>query len=175
VLLIGQTREEIGASEYLAACHGEVAGAPPRLDLDEAARLVEFLVTVARAGLPLSAHDCSDGGLAVALAECSILATGGPLGLEATVESETSVAATLFGESQSRVVMSCDPSDTDAIIALAATHDLPAARLGTVREAGDRFVVRAGERTIDLAPSEMGDVYDAALPRRMQSQIGLTG
>ncbi len=175
VLLIGRTREEIGASEYLAACHGKVAGPPPQIDLDEAARLVEFLVGAARAGLSLSAHDCSDGGLAVALAECAILATGGPLGLEASVESEASVAATLFGESQSRVVMSCDSGDTDALIALAQKHDLAVARLGTVRKAKDRFVVSTGERTIDLAPGDMRDVYDAALPRRMQSQLGLTG
>ncbi len=175
VLLIGRTREEIGASEYLAACHGRVAGAPPRLDLDEAVRLNEFLITLARAGLALSAHDCSDGGLAVTLAECAILATGGPLGLEATLESGTSEAAALFGESQSRVVVSCDAGDTDAIIALATKHDLPVARLGTVGGTEDRFVLRVGERTIDLAPSEMGGVYDAALPRRMQSQVGLTG
>lgn len=175
VLLIGRTREEIGGSEYLAACHGEVAGPPPQLDLDEAARLIAFLVAVARAGLPLSAHDCADGGLAVALAECAILAAGGPLGVEATVESDVSVAAALFGESQSRVVMSCDPADTDAIIALAGKHDLAVARLGSVGGSGDRFVLSTGERTIDLAPNEMREVYDSALPRRMQSQIGLTG
>lgn len=175
VLLVGQTREEIGASEYLAACHGEVAGAPPELDLDEAARLIELLVTVAQAGLALSAHDCSEGGLAVALAECAILASDGPLGLEASVESDVSVAATLFGESQSRAVVSCDPGDTDAIIALGRKYDLPVARIGTVQSTEDRFIVRAGERTIDLAPDEMRGVYEAALPRRMQSQIGLTG
>ena len=122
-----------------------------------------------------SRNDCADGGLAVALAECAILAAGGPLGLEAAVESDVSVAAALFGESQSRVVMSCDPADTDAIIALAGKHDLAVARLGTVGGSGDRFVLSTGERTIDLAPNEMREVYDSALPRRMQSQIGLTG
>ena len=108
-------------------------------------------------------------------AECAILASDGPLGLEASVESDVSVAATLFGESQSRVVVSCDPGDTDAIIAVGRKYDLPVARIGTVRSTEDRFIVRAGERTIDLAPDEMRGVYEAALPRRMRSQIGLTG
>jgi phosphoribosylformylglycinamidine synthase II len=175
VLLVGQTREELGGSEYLAACHGVVVGSPPRLDLDEAARLIEFLCDAAGERLLTSAHDCSDGGLIVALAECAILATHGPLGLDATVESETGAAAALFAESQSRVIVSCAASDVEALSALAAKHDLPLARIGTVRDAQQRFIVRAGARTIDLEPGRMAEVYDAALPRRMQSQMGFTG
>ncbi|MBI4003632.1 MAG: phosphoribosylformylglycinamidine synthase subunit PurL [Candidatus Omnitrophica bacterium] len=73
ILLLGETREELGGSEYLATIHGRKAGKPPRVDLKAERALQEFMVEAASRGLVKSAHDCSDGGLAVAIAESCIM------------------------------------------------------------------------------------------------------
>jgi len=72
VLLLGEMRGELGGSEYLATIHGEVLGAPPRCDLDLEKKVIDSLLEAIRAGAVSSAHDCSDGGLAIALAECCV-------------------------------------------------------------------------------------------------------
>lgn len=178
VWLVGSCREELGASEYLAVLHGTVAGRPPSIDLAEASRLVDFLVEGARRGVLRSAHDCSDGGLAVALAECAILARAGPVGVEIDVPDHVttglSPAAAYFGESQNRVVVSVESEAGDELRTLAEEHELPLARLGLVGPPGGRFRMAAAERTVDLAVDRVREVYDAALPRRMEDQAGLT-
>ncbi len=73
IVLLGEPTDEIGGSEYLHAIHGLVAGAPPRCDLEKERVLIEALLESITAGTVRSAHDCSDGGLAVALAECAIM------------------------------------------------------------------------------------------------------
>jgi phosphoribosylformylglycinamidine synthase len=174
ILLIGETRDELGASEFLSACHGIVAGRPPAVDLDEAGRLVDFLVEAAARGLLLSAHDCSDGGLAVALAECAIEARGGPLGLEAELAGHVPAAAAFFGESQSRVVLSCEVERVDSVTELAGELGLPIASIGRVGSPGECFRFSAGGLIIDVEIDEAADVYRSALPRRMEKQAGLT-
>ena len=174
VLLVGRTRDELGASEYLAACHGLVGGHPPEIDLDEAKRLVEFLVAAARGRLLRSAHDCADGGLAVALAECALGGPNGPLGLDAEAPGDVPPAAALFGESQSRVVLSCERAKAEAIATLAGEHGLCAAVIGKVGAPGGRFRLTAAGISIDLDPSRIGDVFESALPRRMEREAGLT-
>jgi phosphoribosylformylglycinamidine synthase len=174
VLLIGETQDELGASEYLAVCHGLVAGQPPAIDLDEAKRLVDFLVSAASRRLLLSAHDCSDGGLAVALAECVIREHLPALGVEAALASEIPAAAALFGESQSRVVLSCAAAAVDDILELASRHGLRAAAIGTVGEPGGTFRLSAGSRTIEVDATHLAEVYESALPRRMEKEAGLT-
>lgn len=176
VWLAGTTRDEIGASEYLSACHGVVAGPPPSLDLEEASRLVDFLLAAAGADLVVSAHDCSDGGLAVALAESALSARDGPHGVRCVVSGgeELSPAAALFGESQSRVVLSADPDDGPGLRRIADEHGIPLARIGQVGEPGGRFRLSAAGRDLDIAMREIRDVYESALPRRMEDQAGLT-
>ncbi|MFV1986823.1 MAG: phosphoribosylformylglycinamidine synthase subunit PurL [Gemmatimonadota bacterium] len=179
VLVLGTTRDEIGASEYLAACHGLIAGAPPELDLDEAASLIDLLVDAAQTGLLRSAHDCSDGGLAIALAECAMLADDGSVGLQAdldavTTDGDVSPAALWFGESQSRVVVSCAPEQAADLVELAARHGVPMASIGTVGERSDDWVVRGGGHEVETAVADLRHIYENALPRRMREQAGLT-
>jgi len=174
ILLIGRTREEIGGSDYLAVVHGLVAGPPPDIDLDEAARLVDFLVEAAREGLLRSAHDCSDGGAAVTLAEASLLAAGGPRGLTARLPTGPAPAAGLFGESQNRVVASCRPPDLERLGELCSARDLQMHHIGTVGDAGARFRLTAGDRTIDVPIARIVETWDRALPRRMEHEAGLT-
>ncbi len=178
ILLVGRTGEELGGSQYLAAVHGVVAGAPPTLDLAEAARLVDFLVEAAVRGCLLSAHDVSEGGLTVALAECAVRAEGGPLGIEADAmagsRAGTSAAAALFGESQNRVVLACGPDRAAEVGELARVYDLPLSRLGRVRGPGEPFRLRAGPRRLELDAGELRRIYESALPRRMEEEPGLT-
>jgi phosphoribosylformylglycinamidine synthase len=174
VVLVGETREEIGGSEYLAAVHGLVAGPPPSIDLDEAARLVTFLGACAAAGLLRSAHDCSDGGAAVALAEAALLADDGPLGVEAELPGDVAPAAALFGESQNRVVVSCNPARVGDLQRTCEAHGLACRHIGTVGDRDGRLRITAGARTIELPIAEVQAVFDNALPRRMEDEAGLT-
>ena len=136
--MAGVTRDEIGGSEYLAACHGLVAGLPPAVDLEEASALIDVLVEGAADGAFVSAHDCSDGGLAVALAEGA--RCGRRAGRSATPPISTgrppgptvSEAARWFGESHSRVVLTCRPGAGERITAHGRRHGVPVARIGTV-------------------------------------------
>ncbi|MDH3426852.1 MAG: phosphoribosylformylglycinamidine synthase subunit PurL [Gemmatimonadota bacterium] len=173
ILLVGETREEIGGSEYLAVIHDRVAGTPPAIDLDEAARLVEFLVAGAAANLFRSAHDCSDGGMAIALAEAAIGADGGARSIAVELESRCSPAAALFGESQNRVLLSADPARVDAIGDLCVAHGLTWQRIGTVGPVGGNWRCSIGERTIDLPVDDLRRVFERALPRRMEDMAGL--
>ena len=104
IVLLGETREELGASEYLALIHGRVAGAPPVLDLEREKRLQGLCLTAARERLFSSAHDVAEGGLAVALAEACISRPQGALGARVTVAAELR----LWNESPTDVVMQAD-------------------------------------------------------------------
>jgi phosphoribosylformylglycinamidine synthase len=156
IALLGDTLDELGASEYLAAIHGLVAGQVPRLDLHREAAVQRLCRQAIARGLLRSAHDCSDGGLAVALVEsCSgpyglppddaaagAPPCGWPLGARVEVPDAWRAMradAVLFGESQSRIVVSLAPEDWAALEALAGEHGVPVHRLGTT--GGERVVL----------------------------------
>jgi phosphoribosylformylglycinamidine synthase II len=138
VIVLGDNRGELGGSEYLARIHGVVAGEPPALDLDREKALQRLIVELVRAGLVESAHDCADGGVAVALAECSF-DTGG-LGVEVALDRASmsgvpdglAVAATLFGESASRIVVSAIDDAVATVLDRARAAGVPAALVGRV-------------------------------------------
>jgi len=132
IVLLGETREELGASEYLALLHGRVAGAPPLLDLEVEKRLQELCLTAARERLFSSAHDIAEGGLAVALAEACLTRPEGVTGARVTLPGDLRPDALLFGESQSRVLVSLPQAALPCLQALAQTADLPLAVLGEV-------------------------------------------
>jgi phosphoribosylformylglycinamidine synthase II len=136
VWLLGATVEQsastLAGSEYLEAQHGRVAGLP-MVDLHAERRLQRLVLRLHAEGLLLSAHDCSDGGLAVTLAECSIL---GDVGFEGRVEVRARLDAALFGEAQGRIVVSTHPDSfrqgggAARLQDLAREHDVPVVRLG---------------------------------------------
>ncbi len=124
----------LAGSEHLMLAHGEFGGMP-RLDLALEARLQRCVLAGIRAGVITAAHDCSEGGLAVALAECCV---AGDIGLDARgVAAAGRADALLFGEAQSRIVVTVAADDAARLEALAAGHDVPATRIGTV--GGDRL------------------------------------
>ena len=123
VLLLGELGAELGGSEYLKRIHKTKKGAPPKMDLENAKRIHAAVLKFIKQGWVKSAHDCSEGGLAAALAECCI--SNGDALLGATIELPVSAAA-LFGETQSRIVLSATPANAAKILA----SGLPVARLG---------------------------------------------
>jgi phosphoribosylformylglycinamidine synthase len=141
VALLGTTHDELGGSEYLKSIHGQVTGHAPALDLDAEVRLQQFLVTAIRSGWIKSAHDCSDGGLAVALFESCIGADDKLWGVDIDFsESPIRADSLLFGESQSRIVISFDPDYRVAIEKSAVEQDVPFEFIGSVTDS-DRFVL----------------------------------
>ena len=126
----------LGGSTYLAAIHGIVAGRPPTLDLARERALQRLLLEASAADLVRSAHDCSDGGLGVALAECCVWSGlglhGEPIGEETAYRVRLAALAALFGEAPSRVVVSAPPDQWTALVARAAEAGVPLARLGVV-------------------------------------------
>ena len=160
VVLLGHTREELGASEYLAVVHGLVRGAPPWIDLEAEKRLHRLCLLAAQEHLLRSLHDVGEGGLAVALAECSF---GGPgLGVRVDLEQGVRLDALLFGESQSRMVASLRRRHLGRLRDLARREDVPFTVLGEVRP---RSLV-IGE-VIDLPLEPLRERWRRALERRL--------
>lgn len=179
IWIAGTTRDEIGGSEYLAACHGLVAGLPPALELEEAAALVDFLVEGAADGAFASAHDASDGGLAVALAECAVRAEGGPLGCTVDLDAapagaDVSAAGRWFGESHSRVVLTCRPGAGERIAAHGRRHGVPVARVGVVDGPDRPCRLTGAGHAIAPPAAELARIYEEAIPRRMSEEAGIT-
>jgi phosphoribosylformylglycinamidine synthase II len=159
IYLLGETFPELGGSEFAEVLLGSIGGRPPALDLARERELHEVLQAAARDDLLASAHDCSDGGLAVALAESAI---AGAHGFAVTVPGDLPPHVTLFSESASRAVVSVVPERADELGELAARHGIACGLLG---ETGGPRVVLDGlfEATVE----ELRDVYEGAIPRLM--------
>jgi phosphoribosylformylglycinamidine synthase len=157
VYLLGESFAELGGSEFAETVLGEVAGAPPALDLEVERRLQDMLQEAAARDLLSSAHDCSDGGLAVALAECAIL---GGQGFAATLEGDMPPHVLLFGESASRVVVSVAPEREGSLRGLAATRGVPFLRIGET--GGPRAVI---DGFVDATVTDLTEVWEGAIPR----------
>jgi phosphoribosylformylglycinamidine synthase len=160
IVLLGRTREELGASEYLAVVHGLARGTPPWIDLEAEKRLHRAVLTAARERLLRSAHDVAEGGLAVALAECSFGGAG--LGCRVSIEPGMRVDALLFGESQSRIVVSVRRRHLGRLREISRRDDVPMEVLGEVR--GRSIVV--GE-LLDVPLDTARDRWRRALERRL--------
>jgi phosphoribosylformylglycinamidine synthase len=157
VYLLGESFAELGGSEFAEAVLGIVAGAPPALDLEVERRLQHLVVEAAAADLLASAHDCSDGGVGVALAECAI---GEGHGFAVTLPGDLPAHVLLFGESASRAVVSVSSEHEGSLRGLAATRGVPFQRLGET--GGPRCVI---EGMVDATVEELTDVWESAIPR----------
>ncbi len=168
IVLLGVPTDELGASEYLSWIHGVVAGAPPACDLAGERALIDALLEAIAAGHVKSAHDCSEGGLAVALAECAMGDLDALRGADVDLSAWKSLPerALLFGEAQGRVVLTT--TAVDAVLAIAAAHGVPAQRIGTVRDAADGLTIRIGDRRLHSTLAPLADAYHEAIPRAMR-------
>lgn len=168
ILLLGRNADELGGSEYLKAVHGRVAGDAPRIDLAAERALQRALLEAIRAGLVRSAHDCAEGGLAVTLAESAFADPTAPFGVEVELADDRPLPGLLFGETQSRVIVSCSPADVAEVQRIAGRHGVPVARIGTVGPEGGRFRITAPRGVLDAPIGEMADTFYGAIPRRME-------
>lgn len=167
IVLLGETRAELGGSEFQHVVHGVTEGRPPQLDLAEERRLLDAVYGAIRDGLVRSAHDLSEGGLAAALAESCI---SGRVGASVELASgglRPDVA--LFSESQSRILLTAAPDDAEALVAYVKAAGVPAAVIGTVGAAGGTLRVKLdGEAVLDEHVAELAAVWEDAIPCRMQ-------
>jgi phosphoribosylformylglycinamidine synthase subunit PurL len=163
----------LGASHYLKVVHGQKAGRTPRLSFDLEKKVHAAVLAAIRAGLVKSAHDCSEGGLAVALAE-SCFENG--LGAEVTLPSGPALdkypenaarAALLFGESQSRIILTVAPENADRVLADLAAAGIPHSKLGVV-EGHDLHITAHGKR-LSAPVAELKDLWSTSIPRAMHS------
>ncbi len=169
ILLLGENRTEIGASEYLYRMRdGLVAGVPPRVDLEHERKLQRALVALAENELARSAHDCSEGGLAAALAESALNAAGGPGGVEVELTDDLPPVALFFGETQGRVVVTVAPDRVEEALRLVEDHDVPVTRIGRVGDAGGTFRVRSPRGLLETPIETLAARYFGALPALME-------
>ena len=132
IILLGKTTGHIGGSEYLKRVHGVVAGDAPPIDLLFERTLQTVCLELINKSLLHSAHDLSEGGLAIAIAECCIFDPEKSLGAEIRVELEARPDFYLFGEDQSRIIVSCNSKYTEEIISICSQHNVPAEIIGKV-------------------------------------------
>ncbi len=166
VFLVGETLEELGGSEYLELIHGQVQGLPPVLDLEKEKKVQEAVLCAIEAGLLHSAHDCSDGGLAVALAESCISGPGPHRGADLSLDEPIRPDALLFGESQSRIIVSLPDRHLDAFKAIVNRIGVPITFLGMV--GGDRLKISLPRSSVDVSVATLRRLHRESITRLMR-------
>ena len=158
---------EFGSSEYAKEILGAVWGYPPDLNLEKEATLQRALVAIIQAGLVESAHDCADGGLAVALVESAL---PGGVGLRVTLpKPQTALEFLLFAEDASRVVLSCDPIHLPRIQQVAEEYGVIADVLGETGSDSVEITVD-GQLVISASVAELREAYEGALESALQTE-----
>lgn len=160
IILLGETYAELGGSEYQKWATGSISGRPPQLDLAKEAAVQKLVLDAIRQGLVKSAHDLSEGGLGVALAESCF---GNGIGAAVSLQSDLRSDVLLFSESQSRILLSVAQEQTDAVLALAKERGVPAQVIGTT--GGERLVVNVNGTEVIHAPlADLKAAWKDAIP-----------
>ncbi len=162
IVLLGENKEELGGSEYLKTIYNEERGVPPVIDLKTEKAVQELCLKAIDAGLIQSAHDISEGGLAVCLAESCVLSRD-KLGCRIDLNDELRPDALLFGETQSRIVVSLQVSKLKKFLELAKKKRVPAAVIG--RTGGRNIQIsQRGKRLISLPVRQAFSAWKDAIP-----------
>jgi phosphoribosylformylglycinamidine synthase subunit PurL len=174
IALVGSLQGEVGGSEYLAAEFGREAGRPPALDLAREKAVQETVRRAIRARLLTSAHDCSDGGLAVALAECCMMAPAPSdgskpawLGAAVRVPFPARKDFVLFGEDASRIVVSLPMANVAELEAIAKACGAPVIRLGAV--GGDRLEIQGA---LSVPVADLAHAWRDGIPSVLRRDVG---
>jgi len=177
IILLGDAVEAtplqgLGGSAYLQVVHGKKNGSPPRCDLEVAKTLHTTLIGLIQSGLVKSAHDCSEGGLAVALAESCIsqlIARDTPRLMGAQIDlsqiKDIRLDALLFGETQSRIVISCKALDAVKVVERAKLMGVPAVQIGKV--GGDQLTLKTAGGEVSAPLTELHDAWWNSIARAM--------
>ena len=179
IALLGTTEDDLSMSEYAVSIGGvttqqiAAAGKVPVLNLDRELAVQKACLAAAEAGLLLSAHDCADGGLAIALAESCFSSLGrNAIGADVNVEGTLDPATLLFSESPSRIVISFAPADAEAVREIAERNNAPFAILGRV--GGERLTITAnGNEAVAADVSELEAVWRGALSGKLQAELNV--
>lgn len=161
VFLIGETREELGGSQYLNIIHNLAKGKPPELNLEKEKNVQSAVLAMITQGIIASAHDCSDGGLSVALAESCI---AGKRGAVITLHNNMRTDALLFGESQSRIIVSAPPENSEIIKSLCKKHHVVCDVIGEIK--GPALIIND---YINVSTVQLSDIYHRAIPEAVAS------
>jgi len=167
ILLLGEMGGELGGSEYLAAIHGRVIGAPPACDPAREKKVIDALLEAIASGVVSSAHDCSDGGIAVALAECCVANTETESGAEIDLSRYPGLSdrEILFGETQGRIVVSSNVPER--VLAIAERVGVPCAQIGRVRLRSDALDIKLPKSSLRSALSVLHRAYHSTIPTIM--------
>jgi len=163
VILIGENKEELGASEYLHHIFKQTRGAVPELNLENEHRMQTILLELIKKGIINSAHDCSEGGLAIALAECCISNREKQIGADITLIDPIRIDCLLFGESQSRVVVSCPPSEANNIVSAFKNKKINCEIIGKVTSNSLKI-----NNWINTSLGQLSDFYFNTMTRLME-------
>ncbi|HIG27250.1 MAG TPA: phosphoribosylformylglycinamidine synthase II, partial [Verrucomicrobiales bacterium] len=162
----------LGGSAYLQCLHGLKTGTPPPCDLEREKKLNEALLHLIGKGWIQSAHDCSDGGLAVALAEsCFSRETTidqpelHGANIDLSTAGEERLDALLFGESQARIIISCNPSDEASIVECMEQKSVPYCRLGSV--GGDSLIIQTETLKVNCSIADLHDIWWNSIALKM--------
>ena len=186
IILVGEIGDELGGSQLLKVCYGKKIGPPPHLDLELEIKVQNAVRDLIRAGLVKSAHDCSEGGLAVALAECCFnpeqlfgveidLCSRRPPGDAAQASladqrsaSQSKAATALFNESQSRVIISVASKDAERTTSTLRESGVPFQQLGKVSR--DELSIRVNDETFRWAVTDLHDDWFNAIRRAVEDE-----
>jgi len=160
IVLLGEDRSELGCAAYLRLLYGIEQGRPPEVDLDAELRLARLLRSLGLRGLVHTAHDLSEGGLLIALAEACF----GPKRLGARVEVPLA-GADLFSETQARAIVACPPASLDRVLKAAEEAGVPAREIGEV--GGGDLEMRTGGETLKAPVAGLHEIWSTALPKAL--------
>ncbi|WP_424766990.1 phosphoribosylformylglycinamidine synthase subunit PurL [Paenibacillus sp. sgz302251] len=164
IILLGETKAELGGSELQYVLEGAASGRPPQIDLATEKKVQEAVLGAIQKGFVASAHDLSEGGIAVALAESCI---SGRLGAEVALTSDLRADHLLFSESQSRILLSVKPEQAAALQALLTEQGVVHAQIGTVQ--GSSLTINVnGKAGIEAPVQQLEKVWKDAIPCLMK-------
>lgn len=168
IILVGEIGDEMGGTHFLKVCHGRKEGLPPRLEVQRELAVQNSVRELIRAGFVKSAHDCSEGGLAVALAECCFNPAE-RFGAEIRFDKITSrIDQVLFNESQSRIVISVEENKASRAFDLLKKSGVPALRLGVV--GGEFLSIEVGQESFRWPVGELFDDWYYSIERSLAAQ-----
>ncbi len=165
IYLLGNDNEELGGSEYLKLIHNKVVGNSPIINLDKEKKLHDSLLQLFRKGLINSAHDISEGGIAVALAECCIIDQENMIGCQVELPVKSRIDFSLFSESQSRIIISVRKENFGEFERELKLSGINFTKLGNV--GGESLKLK---NLFDVDLKTLSDIYYKTIPRIMGSE-----
>ncbi|MCD6231020.1 phosphoribosylformylglycinamidine synthase subunit PurL [Candidatus Aerophobetes bacterium] len=169
IILLGKCKDEMGGSEFLKIIYGLKSGKPPQMNLKEEKAVQDTCLELIQRKVINSAHDLSEGGLAIALAESCIFNSPNIRGAKISLPlSNLRSDALLFGETQSRILISCSLSNFPLIKEIAEKNKVPLLKIGEV--GGKRLIIlREGKELINLEIEELENIWRMGIPKRVNS------